>query len=166
MKPLPSAETIRERLEYDPNTGLLTWKTDRNNVIPAGSVAGHLRKNGYVGVKFSGRWFSAHRLAWLIYYGSWPTLDIDHKNCVPSDNRIANLRQATKRQNIQNQRLCSRNTSGFKGVTWHRKCKKWQAQIKTGGKTIHLGIYSDIVAAKAAYDAACAIYHGEFARSA
>jgi hypothetical protein len=82
------------------------------------------------------------------------------------DNRRANLRIATHQQNNHNHRISKNNTSGFKGVTWFERSKKWVAQINMNGKKIHLGLHGTPEAAHAAYAAASAKLHGEFGRTA
>lgn len=88
----------------------------------------------------------------------------DHRNGDGLDNRRANLREATPGENGQNCRKRSHNTSGFKGVTWHKHRRKWLAQIKSGdGKNRFLGYFLTAEGAAHAYDAAARELHGEFA---
>lgn len=91
-------------------------------------------------------------------------LRVDHINGDGLDNRRANLRQATHGQNVQNRRRSSANTSGYKGVTWHKQARKWQAAIKADRRTYYLGIYGSPELAALAYDEAARHHHGEFAR--
>jgi len=74
----------------------------------------------------------AHRLAWFLVYGRNPKGEIDHINGNPSDNRICNLRECTRSQNVM-------NTRRGNGVCWHKTKKKWQALVKSGGKSHFLG---------------------------
>ncbi|HFN3771038.1 TPA: HNH endonuclease signature motif containing protein, partial [Enterobacter hormaechei] len=88
-----TAEMVRELLEYDPTTGLLTWKTCRKKV-QKGSVAGSVCGNGrklYVKVRI-GRLYRAHRLIWLLVTGEWPKCHIDHVDNDGTNNRWSNLR--------------------------------------------------------------------------
>lgn len=88
----------------------------------------------------------------------------DHRNGDGLDNRRANLRAATPGENGQNCRKRSHNTSGFKGVTWHKHRRKWLAQIKSGdGKNRFLGYFLSADEAARAYDAAARDLHGPFA---
>lgn len=89
---------------------------------------------------------------------------IDHINGNRADNRWLNLREADSCQNRQNMKRSSRNTSGFKGVSWHERGQKWMAQIACRGGREHLGLFDTIEAAYAAYCAAAKRLHGEFAR--
>ncbi len=92
--------------------------------------------------------------------------DVDHKNCNPLDNRRENLRIATRAQNLRNCRKRSDNTSGYKGVSWHKASKKWAAYIHVSCKKINLGLYLTPQEAHAAYSMAAEHLHGEFARLA
>lgn len=88
---------------------------------------------------------------------------IDHINGNKLDNRKSNLRVCLNEENIRNRNTYSNNSSGFKGVHWHVKDKKWHARIRINGKGIHLGVFDD---PKVAYDAYCKAsleLHGEFA---
>jgi hypothetical protein len=90
--------------------------------------------------------------------------EIDHINNNGLDCRESNLRCATHQQNSFNKKIGKRNTSGFKGVHWHKNTKKWEACIKKDYKTIRLGYFSDKIKAALAYNAAAIEYHGEFAK--
>lgn len=88
----------------------------------------------------------------------------DHQNLNKLDNRRSNLRAATRPQNGQNSQLTSRNTSGFKGVSF-QKSRKWRADIRCKGKSIFLGLFDTREEAYAAYCEASPKYHGEFGRT-
>jgi len=103
-------------------------------------------------------------LAWLFVHGFDPPQQIDHINGIRDDNRIANLRLATVAENSQNVGKQSNNKSGFKGVHWHARGKKFRAQIMANGKSKSLGLFHTAAEAAAAYDIAAAELHGEFAR--
>ena len=89
---------------------------------------------------------------------------VDHIDGNGLNNRRCNLRFATIGENNRNIRMTAANTSGRKGVDWHKRCKRWRAQIKFEGKKIHLGYYSNVEDAHAAYCAASERLHGEFGR--
>ena len=144
---------LKQFLCYDQNTGDFTWKISRGSV-KAGSKAGTLNPDGYVQIKFFGKFHKAHRLAWLYAHGEFPESLIDHINGVRHDNRISNLRQATQKQNAENRGKGRNNKSGFKGVHWHGKAKKWRARIQHDGKHIHLGFFTDANLAHEAYKVA------------
>lgn len=89
---------------------------------------------------------------------------VDHANGNGLDNRRANLRAATNAQNSANRRRRSDNTSGFKGVSFHRRSRKWQAYACQGGKQNHLGYHATAEQAARAYDEAARELFGPFAR--
>ena len=88
--------------------------------------------------------------------------EVDHIDGDGLNNRRSNIRAATKTQNQWNRRRPVTNKSGVKGVYWSAREKRWLAQIGVRGKRIHLGYFSDLEAAAAAYAAACTKLHGEF----
>ena len=117
-RPLPDVALIKVLLEYNPDTGELTWRISSGKAKRS-SVAGCVIK-GYRKIGIQGRYFPAHRLAWLIHHGVDPVSDLDHINGDRDDNRIANLRIATQSQNMHNRRADKDNTSGYKGVCCNR----------------------------------------------
>jgi len=129
------------KLQYDQETGIFTWKHDGTRGVKAGHVAGYKMQNGYIMLSVAGKKILAHRVAWLFAHGEFPNGNIDHINRDKSDNKIANLRLATFEQNAQNRLKNSKNTSGFKGVSWHKRDERWQAAITVKGKVLHLGYY-------------------------
>jgi hypothetical protein len=92
----------------------------------------------------------------------WPM--VDHVNGDGLDNRRSNLRPASPRQNNANLRLARNNTSGFKGVSFHKQTGRFRAALNTNGKCIHLGLFSTAEEAAHAYDVAAIQLWGEFAR--
>jgi hypothetical protein len=161
-----TAERLRELLHYDPETGVFTWRARRSNFsrYGIGDVAGCVNPVGYRRIGWGKTYYPAHRLAWLYMTGEWPSGAIDHINCVKDDNRLANLRVATTAQNRANARKSSNNTSGFKGVVWHRKMCRWMAGIKVNGRSLHLGYFDCPAEAHTAYVKAAKEHFGEFAR--
>lgn len=176
-KPLPSPETLRQLLRYEPETGKLFWlprgtqwfSSDRScnswNARDAGTEAlTSVMPRGHLQGIILGKQLLAHRVAWAIYYGDWPIMDIDHINCIPSDNRILNLRLATASQNQSNKFAYTNNKSGFKGVTWFSPNRKWVAKIRLNGRLHHLGYFLDPEEAARAYQKAADEMHGDFAK--
>lgn len=161
-----TAERLRQVLHYDPATGIFTWRVRTSSRAAAGSRAGFSRKDGYRLIGIDGEIYLEHRLAWLYVKGEWPEKDIDHEDVDPSNNRFGNLRPATHSQNHCNKKTPANNTSGFKGVSWNKKDRVWQALIKLRGKSHYLGGFGDPAEAHAAYCAASAKLHGEFGRPA
>lgn len=141
-------ERLIELLDYEPKSGQLTWRLARGKAR-AGMIAGTL-SNGYVLITIDRVMYKAHRLAWLHYYGKWPTKDIDHRNGVRSDNSIKNLREVTDAQNSQNVRRPHKDSiCGLQGVV--RNPPGFSARIMVRGKHIHLGTFATPEAAHAAY---------------
>lgn len=163
-----SKKMLKLRVDYSPETGNFIWKPRKKNPLWtgkwAGKVAGRVNCHGYIAFPIDGRMYTGHRLAWLYMTGEWPQKEIDHINGIRSDNRWENLRLASKSQNKQNVKLSSRNTSGFKGVSWSRQNKKWIAQIAANGCKIHLGGFDTKELAYEAYCLAAGKLHGEFAK--
>lgn len=159
-----TADRLRELLDYDPETGVFTWRVSRSNVH-AGTTAGSAhRVMGYRLIRVDGHKYMAHRLAWLYTTGRWPLGEIDHINRDGLDNRIVNLRDASRSQNAGNQKRRTTNTSGLKGASPLRG--KWQGKICVRGEQIYLGLFDTPEAAHAAYCAAAEKHFGEFARTA
>lgn len=94
-----------------------------------------------------------------------PLLEVDHKNSDGLDNQRENLRPATRRQNMQNMLKASNRSSTLKGVVWHRRAQKWQAQIRVNGRNTYLGLFTDETVAGNAYQQAAEQHFGEFARA-
>jgi hypothetical protein len=149
---------------YDPATGDLTWKVRPSNRHAVGSVAGKTDRLGYRVVRFRGRDYLGHRIAWLIVHGQWPAAFIDHINGNPSDNRLSNLREATNAENVRNSKLRRDNTHGLKGVSLVKN--RYFSRIAVNRQRIYLGCFRTPAEAHAAYVAAAAKFHGEFARVA
>jgi len=156
-------ERLQDLLQYDKDTGKLFWRQSRGTK-KAGSEAGSVNGKGYVCIMIDGNGYQAHRLAWSLHYQEMPSQDIDHINGIKTDNRICNLRAADDSKNAMNRRIRSDNTTGFKGVMFHKKNKKFVSQIQTNGEQKHLGYYATAEQAHQAYVAAAKELHGEFAR--
>jgi hypothetical protein len=159
-----TADDLRKFLDYNRETGVFTWREARGGAVGCGATAGAHDGRGYIQIKIQGRNYRAHRLAWLHVHGEWPSAQIDHANGNKADNRISNLRLATRSQNNANKRRLSNNTSGAKGVSWKGSARKWQAQIRVDGRLSHLGYFGSIYDAANAYRTAAAKHFGVFAR--
>lgn len=138
-----SIERLREVLSYDPTTGVFTRKIPmgRHGCHKEGKICGNITPKGYVFICVDKYKCMAHRLAWAYYYGVWPNGDLDHIDQNKSNNAIANLREATRKQNMQNVTVHKHNTSGHKGVAWHAQNSKWRAYIFNDYKQKHLGLF-------------------------
>lgn len=155
-------EELKEILHYDPETGSFTWLVAMGTRARPGDRAGAIFNRDYIRIRIRLKRYVAHRLAWLYVHGHFPTDLIDHVNGVKYDNRLCNLRPATRSQNLMNRRMHSNNTSGLKGVYWHKGAKKWKAQCRANGKHYHLGLFENAESASAAYQAFAAKHHGAF----
>lgn len=154
-----TAERLREILHYDPETGVFVWLKPRRFKCLIGQAAGYKMPIGYASIMIDGKRLYAHRLAWLYMTGAWPEAQIDHRNGVRDDNRFANLRAATKAENMQNSRLRKDNQCGFQGVRWDEQRRKWQARIRYQHRKYDLGRFATPEDAHAAYLAAKAKLH-------
>jgi hypothetical protein len=141
---------LKENLHYNPETGIFTWIKSKTKV-KRGDIAGYTDCKGYIAIGLNKKLYRAHRLAWLYVNGIMPTMHIDHVNRIKADNRIDNLRQATAAENNHNKDLSRKNKSGFKGVCWNKKNKKWRAECTNNGKSHHLGYFVSAEAASIAY---------------
>jgi hypothetical protein len=162
---LITADKLKELLHYDPDTGDFTWKVVRKN--GRAGLAGTTTNGGYRQIVINCKFYRAHRLAWLYVYGKWPENEIDHINGVRNDNRIANLREATRSENQQNQRRAHvSKKSGLFGATYCTFTKRWQVNIRFNGKQKHIGRFDTPELAHAAYLAAKKKFHpfGEIAK--
>lgn len=138
-------------LRYDPVTGLLYWTIFKPNV-KKDSVAGNFcNTHKYIKIMVNKKNYYAHRVCWYLHYGSFPTKQIDHINGVRHDNRICNLREATDGENKQNLPKRNDNTSGYTGVCWSKRDKKFEVRIYVNNKKIHLGYFDNAELAHQTY---------------
>jgi HNH endonuclease len=157
--PLLTRARLRELLHYDKATGEFRWLERVGNELRPGIVAGS------VNIRVQGRHYSAHQLAWLYTTGRWGRPMIDHRDGNSMNNRWSNLRLATASQNNANRRLPGHNTSGYKGVVYCHKSRRWRGFIRYRGRVNYLGSFATPEAAHAAYVAAAPKVHGKFART-
>lgn len=159
-------EYLKSVLHYEPETGIFTWlKTRRRDLI--GKKAGCILEadrygTDYWQINLSMKCYKAHRLAWLYMTGSFPKGEVDHRDNNGLNNACSNLRDSTHQNNVKNRILNADNTSGVKGVTWHKKNKRWTAQLNVDGVRMYLGSFTDRGAAADAMRAKRAELHGEF----
>lgn len=163
-----TADRIRLILDYDPKTGIFTWRWRPAYDFKApnahasylsrfaGRRAGTPWKTGYRGIKIGTKRIGEHRLAWLYCHGYLPD-QVDHENGVVDDNRLGNLRDVDQVGNSRNQKLRSTNTSGVTGVRLESKRgrkPKWTSYIYVRGLQIRLGRFDDFDSAVSARKAA------------
>jgi hypothetical protein len=148
-----TAERLRSLFHYCDDTGVFTRIASIPRGGQAGSVAGGKTGAGYVALYIDGRRYWAHRLVWLYMHGRWPK-EIDHINGVRDDNRIANLREVSRRKNGQNR--VEHRSGRLVGCYYLRARKKWVAQIRVSGINKYLGIFPTEREAHEAYESALA----------
>jgi HNH endonuclease/AP2 domain len=163
---------LREIFSYDPATGIFTWNVREGihkswNTKYAGKETGSLDAYGYLVLRINGKTYKAHRVAWAYVTGDWPPteIEIDHKNGIRSFNAFKNLRLANDQQNAVNAKIRKDNKSGAKGVSWHHRNQKWQAQINEDGRRTSLGYFNTVEAAKVTYQKRAEQLYGEFVRA-
>lgn len=132
---------LREALAYNPDTGVFTWRVRPNGRITVGDVAGNPRTDGYTQIRFQRQLYLTHQLAWAYVHGKFPEKGLDHIDRDKANNRINNLRPATQLENMQNKGMYCNNSSGYTGVNWNNRSKKWTANIRISGDLIHIGTY-------------------------
>lgn len=172
----PCPTILRQLLRYEPDTGKLFWLDRGISFFPnrrhyltwrtryCGKEAlCNISSAGYYRGNVFDRNILAHRAAWAIYYGEHPRADIDHINGNPLDNRLANLRQATRSENMANSRSARGKTSKYLGVSFDKSRGKWAAELTTNYKKHRLGRFHSEVEAARAYDVAAMRLHGDYA---
>lgn len=159
-----SISQARLRDFFDYRDGHLVRKISTSPQAKAGAIAGCLTGNGYLTIMVDRKAYLAHRLVWLWHHGSFPITEIDHINRIKTDNRIENLRVATRSQNGCNKLAMRTNSSGYKGVSYHKAARAWSAQIHFEGRKKHLGLFNTPELAHEFYCLAADVLHGEFSR--
>lgn len=155
-KELP-VEYLRECFDFNPESGVLTWKIRPEHHFShssradggfnkkfAGKPAGSVMARGYLWITLCGRPHFAHRIAWAVHYGEYPKGVIDHSNGVKTDNRISNLFLSTPSENSRNQKMRSTNTSGQMGVSQRKDNGRFRSFIQAAGKRIWLGTFDTL----------------------
>ncbi|CAB4152509.1 putative NHN endonuclease [uncultured Caudovirales phage] len=152
---------FNEYFEY--RDGHLYWKVLHGRKNTIGKKAGFLYNNGYIGVGFKRKQYKVHRIIYELHHGYCPKF-IDHINGDNSDNRIENLRAATRNQNGYNTKLNINSTTGIKGVRLDKNTKKYRVSFRVNKEMKSFGSYFDKEVAKFVADAMRYKYHGNFAR--
>ena len=143
--------------------GNLFWKVDKKK-MKAGQKAGREKANGYCEVRLDGKLYGTHRLIFLMLHGRLPRI-IDHIDGNPANNRIKNLREASHAENMRNSQRPKNNTSGFKGVYFDGRSKKWVAQCVKDNRKFYLGSFQNIHEAADEVIKFRKIHHKEFANN-
>lgn len=175
-------EILREVLRYDPEKGKLFWRERHPSMFAeerhckswntkyANTEAFTANINsGATAYKYGavfGVNLYAHRVIMSMVYGFPPTHEVDHINGIKSDNRISNLRNATRRENGCNRPAqVGGSGGGVKGITMIKSSGRWQAQIRANGKYKYLGTFDTKAEAHEAYCSASRVLHGDFSRT-
>ena len=135
-------ELANQYFNYDELSGDIFWKISRQGHVKAGDLAGAMGKH-YRYIYIFGKNYLAHRLAWLLYYKTWPENQIDHLNGIKTDNRISNLQDVTKSENMQNTKS--------KGYFLNKNNGLYVAQINANNRHYSLGSYKTTKEARSAY---------------
>ena len=155
-------QELQERFDY--KDGNLIYKIKVAQRVKIGDIAGRLNSRGYIHIGINNKYYQAHRLVWVYHNADIPFgLEIDHINGVKNDNRISNLRLATRSENACNTVKRKDNTSGYKGVSFYKYSNKWEARIIINGKQIYLGNFDTAELASEAYKSAADKHHKQFA---
>lgn len=175
-KPLPCPTVLRQLLRYEPETGKLFWRDRGERLFPnkrhyltwktryCGKEAlCNISSAGYYRGNVFNRNILAHRAAWAVHYGEHPKADIDHINGNPLDNRLTNLRHATRSENMANSRPARGKSSKYLGVSFEKSRGKWAAELTRHYKKHRLGRFDSEVEAAKAYDDAAKHLHGDYA---
>jgi hypothetical protein len=150
-------QRANELLIYSPVTGDLRWRVGRAKV-KAGSIAGSIKSDGYRAVTIDYREYRAHRIAWLLVTGEWPTYEIDHIDGQRANNAWHNLRDVPHLLNQQNRRKAfANNPTGRLGVS--KIGKRFLAQIQISGRSTYIGTFDTADEAHASYVQAKRVHH-------
>ena len=155
-------EEIWKKIENQENYSVSNLSKIRND-ITGRFLKESLHNKGYLRVYLDRKHYYIHRLIAIAFIDNPDNKPfVDHINGITDDNRIENLRWATSKENLQNSKIPINNTSGIKGVSWHKNNNKWVARIRIDGKRVHIGSFDNIEdAIKARQEKAKEIY-GDF----
>lgn len=142
MKSL-TVDRLKQVMSYDPRTGKFVRLLALSNFVKRRKKVGYHNDQGYLLTSIDGEKYRLHHLAWLHEYGYLPS-ELDHINGRRDDNRIANLREVSRLENLKNIKRPVTNTSGHMGVHWHKALEKWRVRFRSGGKYIHGGVFEKI----------------------
>lgn len=157
-------ELLIRLLDYNELTGEFYWKVTISPANIVGRRAGAACKNHYSTIQIGGVRWQAHKLAWWYVTGNYPKEEIDHIDNNIHNNSFANLREATRSENMYNTRKSLNNTSGVKGVSWYPRYKKWRARITVNKKVILIGYFETLEEATYHIQHYRKQLHKEFAR--
>jgi len=149
---------------FEYKDGSLYWKNPvKRSKMKTGEKAGTYTNDGRRTITIHSTPFSEHRLVFMYHYG-WLPKEIDHIDCNSLNNKIENLRPATRPENSSNRGLMKNSTTGVKGVSWHKLQKKYEASCQINKKRHKIGYYDNLAEAEKAVKSFREQHHGEFAR--
>ncbi len=145
-KPLPAAKILRHYFSYSKKTGKLFWRSSDHTNAKIGRELGTPHYiTGYLFMCFKKDIYQVHRIIYCWVTGEDPAeFEVEHKNRNRVDNRFSNLRLATHSQNNCNTPLRKDNTSGHKGVSWSKSCRRWHAYITINQRRKTLGFFTSL----------------------
>jgi hypothetical protein len=158
-----SKEIADQYLRYE--DGNLFWKVSNSNRVKIGDKIVSKSSYGYFRLSINGTRYFAHRVIYLMHHGYMPDI-VDHIDMDITNNRIENLRAATKSQNMCNAGVRSNSSTKIKGVSWSNKNKKWVARLTLNKRLVFQKLYDDISLAAIGINEARLVHHGEFSRHA
>jgi hypothetical protein len=153
---------LKKHLTYDAESGIFIRNISLCGKVRVGDICNYKSKEGYILIRVNNIQYKAHRLVWLYIHGYFPPDIIDHINGIRDDNRLVNIRLATRQQNNMNSNIQKNNKSGYKGVCWHKDSSKWIAQASVNNKSKYLGIYDTPEEASQVYIKFVKNIHKEF----
>jgi len=144
-------QRLKEVVTFDDTTGIFVRKLKAKRAV-VGRTLGYKKSNGYIALSIDGQKYFAHRLAWLYVYGEFPKNDIDHIDGNRTNNKIENLRDVPRTENLQNIKIAkSHNKStGILGAYLHMS-GKFMSRIKVNKKDVYLGLFESAEQANQAY---------------
>lgn len=149
---------------FDHKDGHLYWKkvAHPNKQYLVGQEVGCIHQTGYRHVTWKGKVHKVHRLIFLLEHGYIPK-EIDHINGDRQDNRLENLRSVTRSQNQFNKAMAQNNTSGYRGVSWHKKSQQWVIRVCANGKSM-VKYVKDLELAGLVAEEMRSLFHGKYAK--
>lgn len=162
--PLPEADVLRALYYYDAESGNVFRKEKgKGPNAEANDLVGWYDGKGYLNCRVAKQAYKLHRVIWTMVNGSIPDdMVIDHINGIKDDNRLANLRIATLSENGHNCVKKYSSSGEFKGITYHTKKKRWEAEISVDNERFFLGGFKTAIEASEAYERASVEAFGEF----
>jgi len=161
--PMPDLNLLKTYLKIESNSPSgLVWIKSYTNRIKVNTIAGS--KGKYWSLKFQGITYAVHRLVYFMAHETDPgCFDVEHKDRNKHNNKIENLRLATRQLNNANTKSAKNSSSIYKGVHWNKKLSKWSACITKDYKQIHLGLFESEEDAAIAYNKKAKLLYGDYA---